>query len=414
MKKMMQKTAVVALAGVMAAGMLSGCGKDETLDGTAIVATVDGAEITLGQLSLRTRQVQAQITELYEMYLGTTENIWSQEVDSETGETYGEQTVKDCLEQTELLYIMKAKATDYGVEVTEEDQERIATAAAEFMAANDEETIAALAVTEQDVKDYLELETYSQRMYNAIIADVDTEVSDEEAQQSSFTYLSVDVLDMEEDAIAAEKENLQGIIDAVKENEGTDLETEASAVSEDYSVLTGTFTTNAWEEDSTYPEEVLQALVEMEDGEICESVIETETSELYIVVMDQVFDEEETETQKETIISERESDLYTTTTEQWMEEAEITVDEKVLGTLKLKDNYIFSYKAVEETDVEDELIVDEEMAEEEIIEDEVLIDDAEIIEDEEAFSEDEELTELTDEEIAEMEDEMDAEVDAEE
>ena len=253
MKKMMQKTAVVALAGVMAAGMLSGCGKDETLDGTAIVATVDGAEITLGQLSLRTRQVQAQITELYEMYLGTTENIWSQEVDSETGETYGEQTVKDCLEQTELLYIMKAKATDYGVEVTEEDQERIATAAAEFMAANAEETIAALAVTGQDVKDYLELETYSQRMYNAIIADVDTEVSDEEAQQSSFTYLSVDVLDMEEDAIAAEKENLQGIIDAVKENEGTDLETEASAVSEDYSVLTGTFTTNAWEEDSTYP-----------------------------------------------------------------------------------------------------------------------------------------------------------------
>lgn len=422
MKKIMKRTAAVALTGLMTAGMLSGCGKDETLDGTAIVATVDGQEITMGQLSLRTRQVQAQITELYASYLGTTENIWNQEVDSETGETYGEQTVKDCLNQTELVYILKAKAADYGVEVTEEDQEKIATAAADFMAANTEETIAALAVTEQDVKDYLELETYSQRMYTAIIADVDTEVSDEEAQQTSFTYLNVDTTDLTEDDIAGKKEELQGIIDAVKADEETDLTAAASEVSEEYSVLNGTFTTNAWEDEASYPAEVCQALLEMKDGEICETVIETEMDGLYIVVLNQLFDEEETESQKETIISERENELYTTTTETWMEEAEITVDEKVLATLKLKDNLVFKYKALAESEIDEELVVDEEMEEVEIIEDEEeLIDDSEIVDEEitedtssedavseeEAFSEEEELVELTEEELAEME-ELDA------
>ena len=408
MKKMMKKTVAVALTGLMAAGMLSGCGKEEALDGTAIVATVDGTEITMGQLSLRARQVQAQITELYASYLGTTENIWNQEVDAETGETYGEQTIKDCLEQTELMYILKAKAAEYGVEVTEEDQEKIAAAAADFMAANTEETIAALAVTEQDVKDYLELETYAQRMYYAVIADVDTEVSDEEAQQSSFTYLNVTTTDLTEEQIATELELLQGILDDVKAAEEPDLSAIANEVSEDYSVLTGTFTTNAWEEEAAYPEEVYQALLELEDGEVHDGIIETETDGLYIVIMDQVFDEEETEAQKENIIAERESELYTTTTETWMEEAEITVDEKVLATLELKDNKVFSYKALEETDIEEELIVDEEMEEVEVIEDEEeLIDDSEIVEgevsEEEAFSEDEELVELTEDELADME-----------
>mgnify|MGYP002613941359 CR=1 FL=1 len=46
MKTMTKKTAVVALAGVMAAGMLTGCG-EKALDGTKTVATVDGAEIPL-------------------------------------------------------------------------------------------------------------------------------------------------------------------------------------------------------------------------------------------------------------------------------------------------------------------------------------------------------------------------------
>ena len=54
MKKMVKRTAVVTLAGVMSVGMLSGCGS-KTLDGTKTVATVDGTDIPLGVVSLYAR-----------------------------------------------------------------------------------------------------------------------------------------------------------------------------------------------------------------------------------------------------------------------------------------------------------------------------------------------------------------------
>ena len=58
-KKMVKRTAVVTLAGVMSVGMLSGCGS-KTLDGTKTVATVDGTDIPLGVVSLFAREGQGK------------------------------------------------------------------------------------------------------------------------------------------------------------------------------------------------------------------------------------------------------------------------------------------------------------------------------------------------------------------
>ena len=46
------------------------------------------------------------------------------------GKTYGEQAVEESLKDVELMYIMKAKAADYDVELTDEDEKAIAEAAA--------------------------------------------------------------------------------------------------------------------------------------------------------------------------------------------------------------------------------------------------------------------------------------------
>ena len=79
-----------------------------------------------------------------------------------------EQAVGQFLEQVELMYIMKEKAADYGVEVTSDDETAIADAAAQFMQDNDEDTLKELAVSEDLVKTLLELETYRQRIYDPI------------------------------------------------------------------------------------------------------------------------------------------------------------------------------------------------------------------------------------------------------
>ena len=349
MKTMTKRTAVAALTGVMAVGMLTGCG-EKKLDGTKTVATVDGTEIPLGLVSLSVREGQAQTEAMYKSFMGGQDySIWS--MDAEDGKTYGEQAVEQSLKDIELMYIMKEKAADYKVEITDDDEQKIAEAAAAFMEANSEDTIQELAVSEDQVKTYLELQTYKSRMHDPIIADVDKNVSDEEAQQSSFTYVSISTADLSDDEVKQKKEDAQKILDDLKDG-GTDADFSeiAKAVDDSYSAVSGTFAANEdaqKEEDSdssstsNYPDEVMKVLRTLKDGEIGPDVIETDSA-YYVVRLDKVNDEEATETKKESIISTRESNLYKETTEKWLDDADVKVENKVLKTLKVTDNHKFS------------------------------------------------------------------------
>lgn len=352
MKEMTKKTAVVAMAGIMAAGMLTGCG-EKKLDGSKTVATVDGTKIPLGVVSLSVREGQMQTEAMYRSYMGGSDfDIWDTE--AEKGKTYGEQAVEESLKDVELMYIMKAKAADYDVELTDEDEKAIAEAATSFMEANSEETIADLAVTEDQVKTYLELQTYKQKIHDPIIADVDKNVSDEEAQQSSFEYVSVSTADLSDDEIKEKKEDAQKILDGLKADPDGDFSEIAKSVDDSYSSLSGTFDANETSEDEdtddedadedsssysgTYPEEVIDVLRTLDDGEVASDIIETDTA-YYVVKLDKKDDEEATETKKESIISTREQTLYTDTTEKWLDDADIKEEKKVLKTLKVTDNH---------------------------------------------------------------------------
>ena len=358
MKTMTKKTAVVALAGVMAAGMLTGCG-EKALDGTKTVATVDGTEIPLGMLSLSVREGQAQAEAMYKSFMGGSDySVWGTE--AEEGKTYGEQAVEQALEDIELMCILKEKAADYDVEITEDDEKAIADAAAAFMSANTEDTLKTLAVTEDQVKTYLELETYKSRMHDPIIADVDKNVSDEEAQQSSFNYVSISTSDLSDDEIKQKKEDAQKILDGLNADPDGDFGEIAKSVDDSYTVLSGSFDTNedASEEESddedettasssNYPDEVMKVLRTLKDGEVGPDVIEADSA-YYVVKLDKVNDEDATATKKESIISTRENELYTETTDKWLDEADIKVEKKVLKTLKVTDNHKFTIQTAAE------------------------------------------------------------------
>ena len=350
MKRAIKRTAVTALAGVMAAGMLTGCGSKK-LDGTKTVATVDGTDVPIGILSLITRENQAQAEAMYASFMGgQSYSIWDS--DTEDGKTYGEQAVEESLKDLEIMYILKEKAADYKVEVTDDDKAAIAEAASQFIAANSEDTLKELAVSEDQVKTYLELVTYKERIHDSIVADVDTNVTDEEAQQSSFSYVSINTSDLSDDEIKAKKEDAQKILDAMNKNPDADLNETAKSVDDSYFSLDGTFDANASEdedsdeEDSTttsggYPEEVLKVLRTLDDGQMGPDVIETDTG-FYVVQLKEKMDKDATESKKKSIASTRQEDFYKETTEKWLDEADVTVDKKVLKTLKVTDSHKFS------------------------------------------------------------------------
>lgn len=367
MKKMNGKIACVILASAVAAGSLSGCGK---LDGTQTVATVDGEKVTLGMANYIVRDQQAMTESYYQMMSQSygmemsSMGIWDEK--AEDGRTYGETAKDDVMDTIRTLYAMKNHAEDYDVTISEEEQAKIQEAAKTFMEDNDAETLAKLAVSETDMVTYLELLTYREKLHDPMVADVDKEVSDEEAGQSTVSVVKVstagtekdedgNTIELTEEEKEAKKEQAQQVLDKVKASENVaeaDMSALAQEVEESLYAYTPSFTTAGSEED-TLDQKVIDAVASLKDGELVQEVVEG-TDGYYVVRLDKKNDEEATENKKESIISEREQEAYDKLVEEWTEEAEIKVEENVWKKVKVTDSVSFQYKPAETSDTESE------------------------------------------------------------
>lgn len=337
-----KRLAALLLSGVMAASMLIGCG---SVNKDAVVATFDETEIKLGIANFAARLQQASADDFYVAYFGA--EVWSSDLYG-NGTTM-ESSMKDSVMQNLFdLYTLEAHMVEYDVELTEDEKTAITQAASDFMAANDKEALDALGAEQEIVEEYLTLMTIQDKMYDAIIADVDTNVSDEEANTSAYSYVRVakdSYTDDEGNVVAYTEEELTELAETleafVTEAQEDTLETVAESYG--YTVSTGTFTA----EDETLNETVLTTLKGLDEGEIS-GVIDTETN-YYIVRLDAKTDAEATELTRQNIISERESTLYADTLSGWESEHEWTVKEKVWETVTF-DNLFTTYVETAETE----------------------------------------------------------------
>lgn len=314
----MKRNLAVFASALMLAAAVSGCGKGVTLDGTETAATLDDTtNMTLGEFNLMLRYQEAQMETYYAAMLGTS-NVYAQDL-SGTGTIYGETAKETLLADFEELYVLEAEAPNYGVELTDEEKTAITEAAAQFAEDNSEEVRNVLGADQATVERVLTLLTIQDKMYDALTADVDTEVSDEEAAQKriAYVYMSaagtetdedgnvIDLTDEEKEAIKAE---LQAILDSAAESGDLSVAVEEANESreEDDQLTVSEITYGA---DSTVPvEEVRAAADELEDGEVS-SIVEMETG-YYGIQMISTFDEEATQEEKDSIVQERRDALY--------------------------------------------------------------------------------------------------------
>ena len=107
--------------------------------------------------------------------------MWSTEISK--GKSYEETVKNQILETLENMYVLEDHMGDYKVEITEEEKKKISEAAKAFDEANGLEEKEAVSGTTENVERMLTLVTIQEKMQKAMVADVDTEVSDEEAAQ---------------------------------------------------------------------------------------------------------------------------------------------------------------------------------------------------------------------------------------
>ncbi|MBO5097227.1 MAG: peptidyl-prolyl cis-trans isomerase [Agathobacter sp.] len=310
--KALKKLAALVLAGALCMSTFAGCGINP--DDTA--ATLGEQKISVGLVNFLAKYQKAAMDDLYVGYFGT--GVWDSDMTG-SGVTLQQSLISSVVSNLHDLYTLKAHMADYKVALTDEEVAKIKEVAGKFMAANTEAALKELGATEEYVVEMLTLYTIQQKMYDAIIVDVDKDVKDEDKNMRGYSYVVINLekhivdgktVKYTEDEIKALKENINKVAEALKN--GTKLE---DAVKE-YKFEVETDAYNVKAGDDTIDDEVMKVLKELKEGETSE-MIEGDDDQIYFVRVDADVDKEATEDKYEEIIAERESKLYSDKVKEW-------------------------------------------------------------------------------------------------
>lgn len=327
---MKKKTAgfLVLLFTMMTA--LTGCSGSSALDNTAEVINVDGVSVPMGELNFYLRYQQTQMQNFYGGYFG--EDFMNQDLMG-TGVPYGETVRDNAVDTLKEYYVVEAHAGELGISLTDEEKKSAAEAAKAFIEANDSKTLTAMSADEATVTHVLELVALQNKVYEDRAATIDTEVDPEEIAQKRISYVMTstvgssdadgNVTELTEEELAEKKSTMEAILAEAKESQ--DLS--AAAEAHELSATSMTY----GKDDSTLNDAVREAADALADGEFSE-VIEAESG-YYVVYMESTYDEDATESKRQSVLTERERAAYDEWYTPLSEAAEITTNDEAIQKL---------------------------------------------------------------------------------
>ncbi|KAI4449820.1 hypothetical protein C823_004353 [Eubacterium plexicaudatum ASF492] len=275
LKKIM---ATLLAAAMITSFTITGCGSKINAD--AVAATLDGKDISMGVANFMA-QYQAAQTDLYFLsYYG--EDMWS--TDSGDGSTMTDSVKDSVMENIRECYLLDAHAADYKIELTEEEKTAITEAASKFLADNSAQAIQKMGATQEIVEEMLRLNKVQSKMRAAIQEEIDTEVSEEECAQKTFSYVRFDktaASDTTTDDTAAddvsdadaEKDNMETAEQFLKDAAEN---MEEAAEKEEYTVLKCSYGAGDLNEDdntTSMDVEVLKAADQLKEGKLAKKLL---------------------------------------------------------------------------------------------------------------------------------------------
>ena len=325
MNQWKKRVTALGLAGMLAVTGLTGCG---SMNNDDVVATVGESEIKLGVANFYARMQQAQDETYYAGMMGTTgEELWAKETD---GKTY-EQTVKsNMIKSLENMYILEQHASEYDVALSEDEKKAIDKAAEEFDENNALEDKEAVSGYNKYVKKVLELLTIQSKMEDVMTADVDTEVSDDEAAQKSMKYVFYSYTKDENDSTSTmseiekteAKQKATDFAEKLKNSDTKDIDAVANEAGME--VQTATF-----DSESTSPNADLVKAADAltAEGDVTDA-IETDSG-IYVAKVTNFLDRTATDAKKQSIVEERKQDQYDAFLKKWRKKTDIDLNKRV-------------------------------------------------------------------------------------
>ena len=174
-------------------------------------------------------------------------------------------------------------------------------------------------------------------MTDAIEAEADTNVTDDEAKQKAMQYVlfsinTTDANGVYQSLSDEEKANVKANAEAFAEGAKETSDFEGFAQAQGYTVSEASFD---GEGSASVPEALAKAADALDEGGVTDC-IETDNG-YYVAKVTSLFDQEATEEKKQTIISQRKQDKYDEVIKGWRKKGDISVKKSVWKKVDFND-----------------------------------------------------------------------------
>lgn len=234
---------------------------------------------------------------------------------------FGQYVKKICMDEAAKVYTMDALADQKGITLNDDQKELVQWAAEDCYQSMSEAEISALSLSQDDIVDIYGKYALADKLYAALIADVNQEVSDDEARVMEIRQILVPDKEQADQAYAELQQD-----------------TEFSTVAANYTQADEITLTI---ERGMLPQEAETVVFAMDNGTYSEPV---QTADgYYIFYCDNKYDEEQTQRHKQDIIEQRRQEAFDSQYDPFAEQVNSKLNEKVWKNLSLQDLEQYSF-----------------------------------------------------------------------
>ncbi len=233
--KRMRQAVSFCLSAALGAAALTGCSGRLTAEdyATTVVATFGDQDIYLNEVNFYLKMMQVTYDSyydyFYEPYYGFTskEQFYEFTGMTDNGATIWNAMKEDSMAAVMQTYILCEHAEEYGISLSEEDQQKVEASVEEFLTETDEGIVSACMVDEEVLTGIFTRNALANRVYEYLVSDIDTEVNEEDFRYTDVAYLAIreaadtssnDADEAEEEAESVDLEaKAEEVLEALKE-----------------------------------------------------------------------------------------------------------------------------------------------------------------------------------------------------
>ncbi|HPU62538.1 MAG TPA: peptidylprolyl isomerase [Mobilitalea sp.] len=274
--------------------------------------------------------------ETYETEYG--KDIWNVDIFGD-GKTFGEHIKDEVIKQITQIKVIRDKAEQMGITLTDEEKADAASYAAEHFAGLSDADIDRYLVTRDLLEQVYSENLLAEKVFETLTIDVDTNVSDYESRQITVQHILIYGTELDNEgnrkplSFEQREKAYQKVISLLERaRSGEDFYSLAEANSED-EVIEYTFGRGTGPEEFSNTFE--QAAFNLKTGEISDIITTDYGWHIIYCVTD--FNEDATTEVKEKIIEERRTKLFAELYEQWSSDYDVVINSEVWDAISLKD-----------------------------------------------------------------------------